>query len=668
MKSFLPKRIAIALFIAIPFVHSAQVITNVNTSSQNCQGDTITVTFAVTAPFNPGNQFRVELSDGTPPVFSGTFIEITPLTAASVGSYSMDAVIPDTTTQGVYCIRIIGSDPIVASDTVCNIIVGRNPVTDITIFGTYSFGTEQRFCAGDTAYLVGPPPPLGETHQYQWLLGGSPLAGETDDTLIVTASGIYSVEVTLGLCSSISPDTLVNAYTPPAFVFSTIDPAITIISNVGVDSIQMCEGTIAELNAPTSAQPGLVDFKYQWLTDSVDFFGNPILYALPGDTNQTLLIDSAGTFYVEVTEVNGGCVDTSTVFSVFVDTIPQSNIVNVPWPGQNFATLNLCFEDSTMLTALDTIPYPNWEYQWQISFPSGSASWINLPNDTIPWLQVDTAIVADTADYRLIITNGTCEYISDSLTVNFINDPIFQFFPADSVATCAGDSVLVQLIGNGLSYEWDDGFIGANRWMTDAGDYPVEAIGINGCTTWDTLKVGIFEVNADAGPDLTINCGETAQLTATGGVEYFWFADLPVYFNNQFIANPLTQPTADTTLYFVQVTGPNGCSAIDSVWVYCVDTTTNPGEFSNVQNVITPNNDGRNDVLNIPELLQGDECEFIVLNRWGEEVYRVDNYMNNWNGVTTGGAELPDGTYYYIVKFNDEIRYKGPVTIFRNTN
>ncbi len=665
MKSSLLKKIAIALFFAIPFLHSAQVITNVNVSSQNCQGDTITVTFSVTAPFNAGNQFRVEISkkNGT---FPGTFVDINPLTAASIGAYNMDAIIPDTTSQGVYKFRVVGNSPIVASDTVENVIIGRNPVTDITIYGTYDFGPEQRICAGDTAYLVGPPPPLGETHQYQWFQSGALLPGETNDTLIVTTSGLYAVEVTLGLCSSLSTDTLINAYTPPAFVFSTFDPAITIISNVGADSIQMCEGTVAELNAPTSAQPGLIDFKYQWMTDSVDFFGNPVLYPLPGDTNQTLLIDSAGTFYVEVTEVNGGCIDTSAVFSVFVDTIPQSDIVNVPWPGQNLPTLNLCFEDSTMLTAMDTIAYPGWEYQWQVSYPPGSP-WLSLPDDTIPWLQVDTSFVADTADYRVVITNGTCTYESNFLTVNFINDPVFQFFPSDSVATCDGDSVLVQLIGNGINYNWADGFVGANRWMKAAGTYPVEAIGINNCTTWDTLKVGIFVVSANAGPDQTINKGESAQLTASGGVDYFWYADLPAYFNNQFIANPLTQPTADTTLYFVQVTGPNGCTDIDSVWVYVVDTTTNPGEFANVQNVITPNGDGRNDVLNIPEILQGDDCELIVLNRWGEEVYRVDNYLNNWNGVTTGGGELPDGTYYFIVKFNDEIRFKGPVTIFRNT-
>ena len=655
------KHIVMTFILAIPFVIQAQTITNVNTSSQNCQGDTISVLFSVTQPLNAGNQFTVELS--TPAgAFPGTIISIAPLTAFNIGGYSRDCIIAASTPQGVYKIRVLGSNPVISSDTLSNIIVGRRPNTNITIYGTYTFNNEQRFCDGDTAILVGPPPPIGETHNYQWLLAGSPLIGETNDTLFVTGSGPFSVRVTLGLCDAVSNDTLVNAYSPPAVVFYTPDPDIQLI---GLDSIQFCEGTVATLNGVTSSNP-LFDFKYQWFVDSVDLFGNPVLKPLLNDTLPTLSVTESGRYYISVLEAIGGCVDTSTFFSVFVDTIPGTTIANVKWPWQSLPTLNLCPEDSTLLMVFDTAYYPGWKYQWQISYPVGTA-WQNIPNDTLPFLTVSSKIVADTAEYRLLTENATCNFITNSLIVNFIDNPIFQFFPSDSVATCAGDSVLVQLIGNGLTYSWADGFIGSNRWMKTAGTYPVKAIGINQCETWDTLKVGIFVVTANAGPDQTITPGQSAQLNGSGGVSYFWYANLPAYFNNQFIANPLTQPTADTTLYFVQVTGPNGCVGIDSVWVWVVDTATAPGALANIQNVITPNGDGRNDFLDISELLDGDECELTILNRWGAEVYYNANYINNWNGETTGGAELPDGTYYFIVKFKDEIRFKGPVTIIRNS-
>ena len=665
------RHLVIGLMLLLPAIGMAQVVTNVNTSSQNCQGDTITVSFSVTSPFNTGNTFRVELST-LANTFPGTYIEINPLLAASVGSYQMDAIIPDTVLQGAYCIRVVSSTPIVASDTLCNVIIGKNPTTDITIYGTYTFGGEQRFCDGDTAYLVGPPPPIGETHNYQWFNAGSLLTGETDDTLVVTGSGAYSVKVTLGLCDAISQDTIVNAYTPPSDITYTPDPAIL---ELAPNIIRFCEGTVVQLNGPISQNP-LNNFKYQWGTDSFDVNGVWHFNPLPGDTLSSLFIDSSGAFYLAVMEMTGGCADTSDFFQTIMDTLPQTNLVNVPWSWQPLPTLNLCIEDSTMLTAEDTVFWPIWKHQWQIDYPAGSGNWIDIPGDTLWYLQVDSSIVADTAGYRIKIENQTCTYYTNELIVNFIDDPIFSFFPGDSVTTCLGDSVLVQLIGNGTVYNWDDGYQGSARWMKNPGEYPVQAVGVNNCTTWDTLKVGIFTVIPNAGPDQIVlrdppdGPYPQVQLSGSGGVSYFWYANIPAYFNNQFLANPLTQPTADTTLYFVEVTGPNGCSEIDSVWIYVtypVDTISD-GIYTNIQNVISPNDDGYNDVLNLEEITNGDECLFIVLNRWGEEVFRQEIYDNSWNGVNTGGDALPDGTYYFIVQFEDEVRYKGPVTIFNNIN
>jgi len=47
-------------------------------------------------------------------------------------------------------------------------------------------------------------------------------------------------------------------------------------------------------------------------------------------------------------------------------------------------------------------------------------------------------------------------------------------------------------------------------------------------------------------------------------------------------------------------------------------------------------------------------------------VYEQDIYTNNWGGTTDGGARLEDGTYYFVLSFDNEIRVKGPVTILNN--
>ena len=57
----------------------------------------------------------------------------------------------------------------------------------------------------------------------------------------------------------------------------------------------------------------------------------------------------------------------------------------------------------------------------------------------------------------------------------------------------------------------------------------------------------------------------------------------------------------------------------------------------------------------------------IVFNRWGDIVYEAKPYNNDWNGVSGDGSELPDGTYYYILRL--EIGsgniIRGDITIIR---
>jgi gliding motility-associated-like protein len=45
----------------------------------------------------------------------------------------------------------------------------------------------------------------------------------------------------------------------------------------------------------------------------------------------------------------------------------------------------------------------------------------------------------------------------------------------------------------------------------------------------------------------------------------------------------------------------------------------------------------------------------LIFNRWGNEVYhKKDGYNGEWDG-TYRGQDLPDGTYYYVFKYNDGV-------------
>jgi gliding motility-associated-like protein len=83
----------------------------------------------------------------------------------------------------------------------------------------------------------------------------------------------------------------------------------------------------------------------------------------------------------------------------------------------------------------------------------------------------------------------------------------------------------------------------------------------------------------------------------------------------------------------------------------------------------SPNGDGVNDFF----VIQGAD-EFVVslkvYNRWGNLVYQNREYLNDWDGISNSGllisTKLPDGTYYYIVNFNNgEKDQVGYITINR---
>ena len=66
---------------------------------------------------------------------------------------------------------------------------------------------------------------------------------------------------------------------------------------------------------------------------------------------------------------------------------------------------------------------------------------------------------------------------------------------------------------------------------------------------------------------------------------------------------------------------------------------------------ISPNNDGANDFFTILGIDRYDDHEVSIYNRWGNLVFRSDNYNNDWDG-TRKGKPLPAGTYFYVIRLD----------------
>jgi gliding motility-associated-like protein/uncharacterized repeat protein (TIGR01451 family) len=78
-----------------------------------------------------------------------------------------------------------------------------------------------------------------------------------------------------------------------------------------------------------------------------------------------------------------------------------------------------------------------------------------------------------------------------------------------------------------------------------------------------------------------------------------------------------------------------------------------------IYNEFSPDGDGINETFVIDCLERFPNNKLEVFNRWGNVVYSVKGYQNDWQGTTNGRVvinqsdELPVGTYYYVLGLGD---------------
>lgn len=119
--------------------------------------------------------------------------------------------------------------------------------------------------------------------------------------------------------------------------------------------------------------------------------------------------------------------------------------------------------------------------------------------------------------------------------------------------------------------------------------------------------------------------------------------------------------TGDTT------TGTITARVIDAQQ-YNIYTLSGIDENANdviVYNGLSPDGDGRNDTLVIRGIEDMPDNELIIFNRWGVQVYQMVNYDNSFSGISQGrvtiekNKELPEGTYYYVLRMPDRENVAG---------
>lgn len=87
-----------------------------------------------------------------------------------------------------------------------------------------------------------------------------------------------------------------------------------------------------------------------------------------------------------------------------------------------------------------------------------------------------------------------------------------------------------------------------------------------------------------------------------------------------------------------------------------------------IPNVVTPNNDGKNDYWRLDFIeVFFPEAEIEIYNRWGERIFRSVGYSNAWDGSYKGDP-LPVGAYFFMINLHDKDDtpvIKGTITLIK---
>jgi gliding motility-associated-like protein len=259
---------------------------------------------------------------------------------------------------------------------------------------------------------------------------------------------------------------------------------------------------------------------------------------------------------------------------------------------------------------------------------------------------------------------GLCAVeVKDTVNIRLLNIEGLNAY-SDTVI-CQGDSAVLRAEG-GVSFEWSPN----DRISTTSGNmvyvfpdrdavYYVRISSSEGCIITRKVQVGVYELEAEAGPDRYIKTGERIKLEGSGGSSYYWRPGHGL--SSQNVASPLASPDK-TISYILTVRDASGCESVDSVTVNVVGDVYFPGAF-------TPNGDGLNDLFGLlPRDAVGVKLlEFGVHNRWGERVFVGYRLSDRWDG-TYKGRPCELGTYYYHCIYSVGSRsymLKGDVTLVR---
>jgi len=205
-------------------------------------------------------------------------------------------------------------------------------------------------------------------------------------------------------------------------------------------------------------------------------------------------------------------------------------------------------------------------------------------------------------------------------------------------------------------------FVLASQTVTPSTAWNIADCDSDGVTNADELTDGTDPLNPDTDGDGVLD--GTEKTDGTDGLDFC--SSIPSNIMLLVSQDYLDADCDDDGLSNGDEIGPDVNNPIDSdndgVYDYLeYNNHTTPIEDDlEVFNLLTPNNDGENDVFVIRNIELYPENTLEIYNRWGVKVYSTLGYGQNGRyftgisegrGVVSKSSLLPTGTYFYILRY-----------------
>ncbi|MGE6396470.1 choice-of-anchor L domain-containing protein [Chryseobacterium scophthalmum] len=465
---------------------------------------------------------------------------------------------------------------------------------------------------------------------------------------------------------------------------------VTIVDSAGnplPETVNMCDNTPQVLKALVAATPGMT---FQWYKDNV---------AIPNATSVNYTATSPGVYTVKINIPGQNCPAEAKITIIGGTTPAAQNAILKLCTTPAVSNFNLNDAKPQISTTAGAV------FRFYINQADAQAQNANF----IPEANLSSYNGTDSQILHVVVSNGAFCSKLVTLTLRKEATPVAQLV-ATKLKICLGEAVTLTASG-GVTYQWSNSTITSavqTLSPTQTTTYTVYAIGAQGCKSLQPATVTVevvpaitsnlsggficsgdrITLDAGAGPNYnyTWSTGATTE-TIVAETPGIYFVDIsngvcskryttevkqalvPEIINVDYSQSGTLIVTASNLSGGVlEYSADNGLTwqgsnvfnnipnnKIISIRVR-VKTTSCVGVLEYftfiMQNVITPNGDNVNDMIDFRGVSDYNKFQASISDRYGKVVFKAEKTRPFWDGYFQG-KKLPTASYWYQVTFED---------------